>query len=83
MTKDPRTTEALPGSAPHHVLVRECRLTIVGGEHAGRTHAFAAERLVIGAVLAVSLVTLGLQAIVLRPRLWPAGGGIRSAKRLK
>ncbi|HEX5059402.1 MAG TPA: sigma 54-interacting transcriptional regulator [Kofleriaceae bacterium] len=49
MSHDPRTTEALPGSAPQHVLVRECRLTIVGGEHAGRTHAFAAERLVIGA----------------------------------
>ncbi len=49
MTDDPRTTEALPGSAPHHVLVRECRLTITGGEHAGRTHAFAAERLVVGA----------------------------------
>ena len=31
------------------------------------------ERLLIGAVLAVSLVTLGLQAFVLRPRLWPAG----------
>jgi two-component system, NtrC family, response regulator GlrR len=49
MTHDPRTTEALPGSAPKHVLVRECRLTITGGDHAGRTHEFAAERFVIGA----------------------------------
>ena len=49
MTDDPRTTEALPGSAPQHVLVRECRLVVMGGEHAGRTHAFAAQRLVVGA----------------------------------
>ncbi|HEY5951486.1 MAG TPA: sigma-54-dependent Fis family transcriptional regulator, partial [Kofleriaceae bacterium] len=49
MAHDPRTTEALPGSAPKHVLVRECRLTITGGDHAGRTHEFAAERLVVGA----------------------------------
>ncbi len=49
MPTDPRTTEALPGSAPKHVLVRECRLTIVGGDHVGQTHEFAAQRLVIGA----------------------------------
>lgn len=34
------------------------------------------ERLLIGAVMAVSLVTLGLQAFVLRPQLWPAGAGL-------
>ncbi len=33
----------------------------------------SSERLLIGAVLAVSLVILGLQAFVLRPRLAPAG----------
>jgi transcriptional regulator with PAS, ATPase and Fis domain len=49
MTTDPRMTEALPGSAPKHLLVRECRLTIVGGDHAGKAHEFATERLVIGA----------------------------------
>ncbi|HEU4613454.1 MAG TPA: sigma 54-interacting transcriptional regulator [Kofleriaceae bacterium] len=56
MTDDPRTTEALPGSAPRHVLVRECRLTITGGEHTGRVHAFAAERLVVGADARADLV---------------------------
>jgi eukaryotic-like serine/threonine-protein kinase len=34
------------------------------------------ERLLIGAILAISLVTLGLQAFVLRPHLWPAGAGL-------
>jgi hypothetical protein len=34
------------------------------------------ERVVVGAMLALSLITLGLQAFVLRPRLWPAGPGI-------
>lgn len=34
------------------------------------------ERLLIGAVLAVSLVTLGLQMLVLRPHSWPAGAGL-------
>ena len=34
------------------------------------------ERLLIGAVLAVSVVALGLQAFVLRPHLWPAGAGL-------
>ena len=37
---------------------------------------FSTERFLIGAVLAVSLLTLGLQAFVLRPRLWPAGAGL-------
>jgi len=32
----------------------------------------SAERLLIGAVLAISLVSFGLQAFVLRPHLWPA-----------
>src|SRR5688572_5391275 len=34
------------------------------------------ERPVVGAVLVLSLVTLGLQAFELRPRLWPAGSGL-------
>lgn len=34
------------------------------------------ERLIVGAMLALSLMTLGLQAFVLRPRLWPAGPGL-------
>ena len=34
------------------------------------------ERAVLGAVMAISLVALGLQAFVLRPRLWPAGAGL-------
>ncbi|HYE88401.1 MAG TPA: protein kinase [Vicinamibacterales bacterium] len=36
----------------------------------------SAERLLIGAVMAVSLVVLGLQAFALRPHLWPAGAGL-------
>src|SRR5687768_14688430 len=34
------------------------------------------ERVVVGAMLVLSLITLGLQAFVLRPRLWPAGPGV-------
>jgi eukaryotic-like serine/threonine-protein kinase len=34
------------------------------------------ERALIGVVMAISLVTLGLQAFVLRPHLWPAGAGL-------
>jgi GAF domain-containing protein/predicted Ser/Thr protein kinase len=34
------------------------------------------ERALIGAVMVVSLITLGLQAFVLRPHLWPAGAGL-------
>ena len=34
------------------------------------------ERLVVGTMLVLSLITLGLQAFVLRPRLWPAGPGV-------
>jgi GAF domain-containing protein/tRNA A-37 threonylcarbamoyl transferase component Bud32 len=34
------------------------------------------ERAVVGAIMAISLVTLALQAVVLRPRLWPAGAGV-------
>ena len=36
----------------------------------------SAERALVGAVMAISLVTLGLQAFVLRPHLWPAGAGL-------
>ena len=41
----------------------------------------SSERLVVGAILALSLVTLALQAVVLRPRLWPAGAGTRAVRR--
>ncbi|HEX6161759.1 MAG TPA: protein kinase [Vicinamibacterales bacterium] len=34
------------------------------------------ERAVLGAVMAISLIALGLQAFVLRPHLWPAGAGL-------
>ena len=34
------------------------------------------ERALIAAIMAISLVTLALQAFVLRPRLWPAGAGL-------
>ena len=46
--QDPRTTELL-GNEPPRAVVRECRLTIVEGDSAGRVVPFAAERLVIGA----------------------------------
>jgi two-component system response regulator GlrR len=49
MADDPRTTEPLRGSVPKHVLVRECRLTVLGGEQAGRRYEFAAHRIVVGA----------------------------------
>jgi tRNA A-37 threonylcarbamoyl transferase component Bud32 len=34
------------------------------------------DRLVVSVVLALSAATLGLQAVVLRPHLWPAGAGV-------
>ena len=34
------------------------------------------ERVIVGTMLVLSLITLGLQAFVLRPRLWPAGPGL-------
>ncbi len=50
MAEDPRITEALTGStAPVRALVREHKLTIVGGELDGTEHPFAAERMVVGA----------------------------------
>jgi len=49
MVDDPRTTEALSDAAAVRATVRECRLTIVGGALDGAVHAFAAERMVIGA----------------------------------
>jgi DNA-binding NtrC family response regulator len=49
MTDDPRTTEALPGAMPTRLVVRECTLRVTAGDHVGRAHEFAAERLVIGA----------------------------------
>ncbi len=36
----------------------------------------SSERLIVGAVLAVSLATVLVQGLVLRPRLWPAGAGL-------
>ncbi len=53
---DPRTTEALAPSAPVRALVRECRLTVVGGDLDGTSHVFARERLVIGADARADLV---------------------------
>jgi hypothetical protein len=35
----------------------------------------SAERVIVGSALVISLVILGLQAFVLRPRMWPAGAG--------
>ncbi|HJU43226.1 MAG TPA: hypothetical protein VJ691_10445, partial [Vicinamibacterales bacterium] len=35
-----------------------------------------AERVLVGAMLVLALITLGLQAFVLRPHLWPAGAGL-------
>jgi hypothetical protein len=35
-----------------------------------------AERVLVGATLVLALITLGVQALVLRPRLWPAGPGL-------
>jgi transcriptional regulator with PAS, ATPase and Fis domain len=50
MAEDPRITEALTGSpGAARALVREHKLTIVGGELDGAEHPFAAERMVIGA----------------------------------
>ncbi|MBA3820284.1 MAG: sigma 54-interacting transcriptional regulator [Deltaproteobacteria bacterium] len=46
---DPRVTEALPGSMPVRAHVRECRLTIIGGDLDGTVHSFAAPSMVIGA----------------------------------
>lgn len=39
-------------------------------------HTHYGERLLIGAVIALSLVTPGLETFVLRPHLWPAGAGL-------
>jgi len=44
-----RPTQTLPASEPLRAVVRECTLTVVGGELDGTRHAFAAERMVIGA----------------------------------
>jgi two-component system, NtrC family, response regulator GlrR len=49
LTHDPRTTELLSGSAQLRAVVRECRLTILEGDAAGREFPFAAPRMVIGA----------------------------------
>jgi two-component system, NtrC family, response regulator GlrR len=49
-TDDPRTTEGLSSTgAPVRALVRECRLTVVGGERTGLSHTFASDRMVVGA----------------------------------
>ena len=42
----------------------------------GRLMRPSTERAVLGIAVAISLVILGLQAFVLRPRLWPAGAGL-------
>ncbi|MGZ3425681.1 MAG: sigma 54-interacting transcriptional regulator [Polyangia bacterium] len=46
---DTRATEGLPSPLPAHALVRECRLTVVGGERDGTTWPFRGERTVVGA----------------------------------
>jgi transcriptional regulator with PAS, ATPase and Fis domain len=56
MTSDSRSTEAIGESAPKHVVIRECRITITAGDQVGRVHEFAAERLVIGADQRADLV---------------------------
>ena len=56
MVDDPRTTEALTSSRPVRVVVRECRLTVVGSERDGTPFLFAAERMVIGADARADLV---------------------------
>jgi len=45
----PRTTEAIGSGAELRATVRECRLTVIGGEHDGKVHVFASPRTVIGA----------------------------------
>jgi two-component system, NtrC family, response regulator GlrR len=44
-----RPTETLTGASPPVATIRECTLTIVDGAGAGARHAFATERIVIGA----------------------------------
>ncbi len=44
-----RTTEALTGSGPLRATIRECRLTVAGGDLDGTTHAFATEHMTVGA----------------------------------
>jgi two-component system, NtrC family, response regulator GlrR len=44
-----RATETLTGAVPLNAVIRECRLTVVGGERDGAAHAFASDRTVIGA----------------------------------
>ena len=53
---DPRQTEALPSSQRPRAFVRERALTFVAGERPGHRHAFASERLVIGAEASAELV---------------------------
>jgi transcriptional regulator with PAS, ATPase and Fis domain len=56
LTDDPRTTELLAGSAQLRAVVRECRLTVLEGDAAGREFPFAVERMVIGADQRADLV---------------------------
>jgi DNA-binding NtrC family response regulator len=44
-----RTTEGLPSQALPRVVVRECRLTVVGGDRDGQVFPFATDRLTLGA----------------------------------
>jgi two-component system, NtrC family, response regulator GlrR len=46
---DKRATEGLPSALPTRALVRECRLTVVGGPADGAVHTLPHERVVIGA----------------------------------
>ncbi|MEZ4398664.1 MAG: sigma 54-interacting transcriptional regulator [Kofleriaceae bacterium] len=55
MAIDPRTTEALTGTAPLQASVREFTLTVLDGDLPGAVHVFAAERVVVGADAAAAL----------------------------
>ncbi len=46
---DTRATEGLPSPLPTHALLRECRLTMMGGDRDGTTYPLPGERTVIGA----------------------------------
>jgi transcriptional regulator with PAS, ATPase and Fis domain len=56
MADDARSTEGLPSALPIRALIRECRLTIVGGPRDGVSHHFRGERVVVGADPAADFV---------------------------
>ncbi|MBA3393126.1 MAG: sigma 54-interacting transcriptional regulator [Deltaproteobacteria bacterium] len=52
----PRTTEAIGAGTPLRATFRECRLTVVGGEHDGTVHVFTSPRVVVGADQSADIV---------------------------